>query len=460
MYAHRYPVAVVEFLDTKKPHPVQLMGKDLVAWLDTTTNQWNVFEDACPHRLAPLSEGRIEPDGTLLCAYHAWRFNAKGDCTSIPQARKEKEAELCALPKACAIAHPVQEAQGLLWVWGEPGAPGSDAALEAALKAPALIPELEDASTAGRSKRLTWSIRDMPYGWDYFLENVLDPAHVSVSHHGITGNRYTSPSYYDLVTERELTAEGGFKQRVVPDKEVETGGMGAGAVSYHEFKPPSLVHISQEYPDGGKFVLALYASPTKPGWVRHIGCQVLVENKDGSLPPGLGFFALPMPTWLSHVLASVFLHQDMVFLHHQEKILAKRGYANAAGASGEYVQHVFTPTPQDKGVIAFRKWLQLYAGGGVPWAAGAPPMPEREMDKTVLFDVYNTHTKNCAVCLEALKNLKLLRNGFFAASFASVGLSHGPAAVAAGAALAGAGLLLNKLIGLFYKYEFEHALND
>ena len=90
-----YPVAVVEFLDKKKPHPLQLMGKDLVMWLDVTTNKWNVFEDACPHRLAPLSEGRIEPDGTLLCTYHAWRFNARGECTSIPHARKEREAELC-----------------------------------------------------------------------------------------------------------------------------------------------------------------------------------------------------------------------------------------------------------------------------------------------------------------------------------------------------------------------------
>ena len=60
----------------------------------------------------------------------------------------------------------------------------------------------------------------------------------------------------------------------------------------------------------------------------------------------------------------------MVFLHHQEKILARRGYENAAGSTGEYVQHVFTPTPQDKGVIAFRKWLQYSAGGGVPWAQG------------------------------------------------------------------------------------------
>jgi phenylpropionate dioxygenase-like ring-hydroxylating dioxygenase large terminal subunit len=195
-----YPVAVVEFLDQRKPHPIQLMGKDLVAWLDTTSGKWNVFEDACPHRLAPLSEGRIEPDGTLLCTYHAWRFDSSGACTSIPQAKKEKEAELCALPKACAIQHPVQEAQGLLWVWGEPGAPGSDAAIEASLKVPSLIPELEDPATKDRAKRLTWSIRDMPYGWDYFLENVLDPAHVSVSHHGITGNRcFTQPEMCKLL---------------------------------------------------------------------------------------------------------------------------------------------------------------------------------------------------------------------------------------------------------------------
>ncbi len=25
----------------------------------------------------------------------------------------------------------------------------------------------------------------MPYGWDYFMENVADPAHVPVSHQGL-----------------------------------------------------------------------------------------------------------------------------------------------------------------------------------------------------------------------------------------------------------------------------------
>jgi hypothetical protein len=68
---------------------------------------------------------------------------------------------------------------------------------------------------------------------------------------------------------------------------------------------------------------------------------VLVKNKAGKTPPGLGFFALPMPTWLGHILASVFLHQDLVFLHYQEKILARR--------PENWLDAVYTPNPQVSG---------------------------------------------------------------------------------------------------------------
>jgi nitrite reductase/ring-hydroxylating ferredoxin subunit len=77
-----YPVAVVDFLDPSRPHAMQLLGKDIVLWRDGS-GKWRCFEDFCPHRLAPLSEGRVEPDGTLLCAYHAWRFDSEGNCVSI-----------------------------------------------------------------------------------------------------------------------------------------------------------------------------------------------------------------------------------------------------------------------------------------------------------------------------------------------------------------------------------------
>ena len=78
-----YPVAVEEFTDKAKPHKFMFMGNDIVIWNDG--KQWRAFEDSCPHRGVPLSEGRVEANGELLCAYHAWKFDGEGKCTSIPQ---------------------------------------------------------------------------------------------------------------------------------------------------------------------------------------------------------------------------------------------------------------------------------------------------------------------------------------------------------------------------------------
>ena len=154
-----YPVAVVEFLDSSIAHAIQLLGKNLVLWRDGD-KQWRSFDDASPHRLVPLSEGRVESDGTLLCAYHAWRFDGEGNCVRIPQSKdKETEAKHCANPKSCAIAYPTQERQGLLWVWPESGTLGQ---VESQQRAPRIIPELEENSD--RVVQLPWGFRDFPYG--------------------------------------------------------------------------------------------------------------------------------------------------------------------------------------------------------------------------------------------------------------------------------------------------------
>lgn len=49
-----YAVHFVEELDTKRPHALKLLGKDLVLWCDST-GTWQCFEDWCAHRQAPLS---------------------------------------------------------------------------------------------------------------------------------------------------------------------------------------------------------------------------------------------------------------------------------------------------------------------------------------------------------------------------------------------------------------------
>lgn len=182
-----YPVAVEEYTTKSKINKFMLLGNDIILWHDGL--KWSAFEDSCPHRGVPLSEGRVEKNGELLCAYHAWTFDSQGECTSIPQTlTKEKEKAL--LPSACVYSYPTQVAQGLIWVWGEKGKPGSDVSIEATLKSPRLIEELSDPHYADRIGPITWNFRDLPYGWDMFMENVLDPAHVVVSHHGIVGNRY------------------------------------------------------------------------------------------------------------------------------------------------------------------------------------------------------------------------------------------------------------------------------
>ncbi len=468
-----YPVAVVDFLDPSRPHAMQLLGKDIVLWRDGSS-KWCCFEDFCPHRLAPLSEGRVESDGTLLCAYHAWRFDSEGNCVSIPQSKDEQtEAKHRSNPKSCAVAYPTQERQGLLWVWPEAG---SQALVESQSRTPRIILELEEDSD--KVVKLFWNIRDLPYGWNSFMENVADPAHVPVSHHGIVGNRYKDAKYYDMIRIREMSTQEGFSYEITPVAPTL-------AQTVHDFQPPCYMKIVSTSKDGGKFILALYASPTRPGWCRHIGCQVLVKNKVGKLPKGLGFYALPLPTWLGHVLASLFLHQDAVFLHYEEKILAQR-------KMGKWLDKVYTPNPQDKMVIAFRHWLEKRAGGSIPWDSGcSSDLPPAERDKQKLFDVWTTHTQDCVVCQNALKSINRFTVLAYVAAAVCLclGLIVDARTVAMKVAIAtveqtttslltvmppsgfwwalgGAilfamvGYLLKKLSRLFYVYQFEHAHND
>lgn len=56
------------------PLHTQLLGEALVVWKDPKGG-WKAFADRCPHRWAPLSEGRVDQEtGRLQCIYHGWEF--------------------------------------------------------------------------------------------------------------------------------------------------------------------------------------------------------------------------------------------------------------------------------------------------------------------------------------------------------------------------------------------------
>eukprot|EP00198_Chlamydomonas_reinhardtii_P008643 XP_001697980.1 rieske iron-sulfur cluster 55 kDa protein of chloroplast inner membrane translocon [Chlamydomonas reinhardtii] len=413
-----FPVAVVECLDSSRPHPFTLMGKDLVLWRDGG-GTWRAFEDACPHRLVPLSEGRIEKDGTLLCAYHAWRFDGGGKCTSIPQVEGKEAAER-------AFSSPSKPRRVCVCVCAYVCVKGREAykmrpalPLRACSFLPAPLPLTVFELPSSRVQPLPWFFRDLPYSYDFFVENVTDPAHVNVSHHNVAGNRYAPDQYFSVDPLREVSAAGGFKYASrAPVTNVST--------SSTEFLPPSLVKIKVEYSDGAALILALYSCPTTPGHNRHVGRQILIKTPEGKMPRGLAFFALPMPKWLGHATASVFLHQDQVFLHQQERIVAGR---SAASHTAKY----FMPAPSDNMTVAFRTWLGQHAGGGVPYAGGRTTPAPIDRSKESLFDTYHTHTAQCAICKPALGRLQAARTAAVVLGAAALVAGGCPAAGAAAA---------------------------
>lgn len=61
------------------PGPVQIeLAERKYALFRDASGRPAALRDACPHRLAPLSMGKVRPDGRLACSYHGWHFDAEG----------------------------------------------------------------------------------------------------------------------------------------------------------------------------------------------------------------------------------------------------------------------------------------------------------------------------------------------------------------------------------------------
>lgn len=123
--------------------------------------------DICPHRAVPLSCGRF--DGTELeCAYHGWRFDAKGQCTAIPALTDDQELDLS---RFRVKAYPVREVQGNVWIY-----------LSQDDRAP--IPEDDVPRVPGFGDRAYASVVVMkfPCYVDHAVVGLMDPAHVPFVH--------------------------------------------------------------------------------------------------------------------------------------------------------------------------------------------------------------------------------------------------------------------------------------
>ncbi|KAM3304091.1 hypothetical protein P3S67_015123 [Capsicum chacoense] len=173
-YAQWYPIMPISELDKRRPHGKKVMGIDLIVWWDKNLGEWRVMDDTCPHRLAPLSEGRIDQWGRLQCVYHGWCFGGSGDCKLIPQAPIDKPP-VHTSKKACVAVYPSFVQNDILWFWPNTDPYYRDIHLK---KRPPYIPLLDDSTYAKST-----TVRDMSYGYEILIENLMGPSHVNYLWH-------------------------------------------------------------------------------------------------------------------------------------------------------------------------------------------------------------------------------------------------------------------------------------
>jgi phenylpropionate dioxygenase-like ring-hydroxylating dioxygenase large terminal subunit len=143
------------------------------------------LEDACWHRLMPLSLGHLDGD-EVTCGYHGLVYNAQGRCTHMPSQETLN-------PSACVRSFPVVEKHRFVWIW--PGDP---------VKAdPALVPDMhwnDDTQWAGDGKMIRVNC-------DYRLvvDNLMDLTHETFVHGSSIGQRAVAEAPF-VATHGDRTA--------------------------------------------------------------------------------------------------------------------------------------------------------------------------------------------------------------------------------------------------------------
>lgn len=134
----------------------------------TSTGKLSAMEDACPHRLVPLSHGKRVND-EIRCGYHGMCFSAEGECTHVPGQTH--------IPAAARVkTFPLISRHGFAWIWMG----------DKELANPDLIPDIH------WNKSLGWAssrgYHHIQANFRLLNDNLLDLSHETYVHGDTIGN--------------------------------------------------------------------------------------------------------------------------------------------------------------------------------------------------------------------------------------------------------------------------------
>ncbi|CAM6087113.1 unnamed protein product [Calypogeia fissa] len=329
-----YPLYLTDEIPREAPLALKVFDRSLVLFYDGDGNL-TCLEDRCPHRLAKLSEGQII-DGAIECLYHGWQFRGDGTCSKLPQLLPGAK-----IPKqACARSYAIKDSQGVVWVW------------------------MAEKSTADETK-LPWfkhfelenfsnisTIHEMPYDYSILLENLLDPAHIPISHDRTdpTARREEAQALEFTVTERTSRGFAGTWNSIGRPE----------LVAELRFQAPCVISndVLRKHPKDGvpeqisSLLLCRPAGQGKSMLIARFGLENLLKRN-----PQLSIF----PPWLIHKTSCTVLEQDMGFLSSQNEVLCKENRPTK--------DLYLNMRSQDTWVLELRKWMDK-VGHGMPYYWG------------------------------------------------------------------------------------------
>ena len=136
------------------------------------------LEDACWHRLLPLSKGWLKED-TVVCGYHGLQFNEEGRCTHMPSQETIN-------PSACVRSYPAVQKHRFIWLWmGDP-----------ALADEVKIPDMhwnDDPNWEGDGKMI-----EVKCNYRLVVDNLMDLTHETFVHAGSIGDDTVAEAPFDV----------------------------------------------------------------------------------------------------------------------------------------------------------------------------------------------------------------------------------------------------------------------
>ncbi|RAL47943.1 hypothetical protein DM860_015730 [Cuscuta australis] len=411
-----YPLYLTKNVPEDAPIGLTVFDKQVVLYRDGS-GVLRCFQDRCPHRLAKLSEGQLF-EGRLECLYHGWQFEGDGKCIKIPQLPEDAK-----IPKsACAKPYEIRDSQGVVWIWMSHKTPPNQEKL----------PWFENFDRPGF--RDVSTTHELPYDHSILLENLMDPAHVPISHDrtDFTAKREDAGPLFFEVTERTKRGFAGWCGNIRDQSKPNY------KPSFVRFEAPCVLQNNREIidPNGAKHYFSglFLCRPSGQG-------KSMLIVRFGSTREIRGVLKL-LPTWFFHQNAGKVFEQDMGFLSSQNETLLKENVPTK--------ELYINLKSSDTWVAEYRKWMDK-VGHGMPYYFGhstvSPPKLPAVVDHAPagplasisasqpakggigtmhapnLTNRYFRHVIHCKECRGVVKSFGMWKNVFSAFALISSALA-------------------------------------